>query len=62
MVKVAENKRPATSFLQPLVWKEEPACERCGLSVAQDADAFMYAGSGFFKSYHPMYEAKVRDK
>ena len=43
MVKVAESKRPATSFFQPLLGKEEPA--RCGLSVVRDADASTRAGS-----------------
>ena len=46
MVKVAESKRPATSFFQPLLGKEEPARARCGLSVVRDADASTRAGSG----------------
>ena len=45
MVKVAESKRPATCFFQPLLGKEEPARARCGLSVVRDADASMRAGS-----------------
>ena len=32
MVKVAKSKQPATSFLQLLLGKEEPANARCGLS------------------------------
>ena len=46
MVKVAESKRPATSFLQLLLEKEEQACAHCGLSVACGADVSMCAGSG----------------
>ena len=46
MVKVAESKRPATSFLQPLLEKEEQACAHCGLSVACGADVSTCAGSG----------------
>ena len=46
MVKVVESKQPVTSFLQPLLGKEEPACTRCGLSMERDADASTHTGSG----------------
>ena len=45
-MKVAESERPATSFLQPLLEKEEPACACCGLPVVSDADVFTCTGSG----------------
>ena len=46
MVKVAESKRLAMSFFQPLLGKEEPARARCGLSLVHDTDASTRAGSG----------------
>ena len=62
MVKVVESKQLATSFLQPLLGKKEPARAHCGLSVVCDADASTWFRSCFFTSYHSMYKAKARDK